>query len=521
MSADRTTRAISGLTAGMLLSRLLGFGRDLLTAALLGPGADAFLTAFRLPNVLRRLLSDGSLGLAFGAAAGRAAALHGRAAAELFSRALALRIFFLSCVVCALLLILTRPLLGALAPGLDGETARQATLYLRLCLPYAPLCLFSAMAFALAASRGRFGPQALAPSILNTAMILAACLALLLYPQDAGRASILLCLGLLAGALAQSALGLRCLGGVAALAGAGLKNPLLQPLGQGEERKFLRSLPLSILGAAPQQVQTLVALFLASFAAPGVISALYFAERLVELPLGLAGAALGLALLPDIAGPAARGDLESCSKLLGSSLRLSAFISLPAAAGLFVLAGPLSDLLFGRGAFDAGATRLTAAALQGYALALPALCAARPMITAMQALDRGRAAAAAVLPGLVPLGLAGAALLFTDLPVRQSALLGLGLAAGAWINCLLLLRGLKKAALPCPIKAVLPHLARYALLALLMAALLRLLPANGPALLALVFFCALAWTGLHHLGGNPDAGLVVGMLRRSARRKER
>ncbi|MDL2280015.1 hypothetical protein LJC15_05085, partial [Desulfovibrio sp. OttesenSCG-928-G11] len=496
------------LAAGIMLSRLLGFGRDLLTAALLGPGADAFLAAFRLPNAFRRLLADGSLGLAFGAAGGRAAALYGQARAELFSRALAVRIFFLSCAACLLLLILARPLLFAIAPGLDGETARRAALYLRLCLPYAPLCLFCALAFALAAAKGRFNPQAMAPAILNAAMILAAALALVLYPAQAHNASLLLCLGLALGAFAQSALALRCLGGLAALikAAPNLKDLLRRPLGSGEERAFLRGLPLSVLGAAPHQAHALAALFCASFAAPGVISALYFAERLVELPLGLAGAALGLALLPDITGPAARGDLKNCSQLLAVSLRLSAFFSLPAAAGLFALADPLTDLLFGRGAFDARATGLTAAALRGYALALPALCAARPMITVMQALDLTRSTAAAVLPGLVPLGLAGAAAAFMDLPVRQSALLGLGLAAGAWSNCLLLLRGLKKAGLPCPIKPVLADLARYALLALLMAVLLRLVPASGPALLALVVFCVLAWTLLHHLGGNPDAG---------------
>lgn len=511
------------LAAGILLSRLLGFGRDLLTAALLGPGADAFLAAFRLPNAFRRLLADGSLGLAFGAAGGRAAALYGQARAELFCRALAVRIFFLSCAACVLLLFLTRPLIFVIAPGLDAETARRAALYLRLCLPYAPLCLFSALAFALAAAQGRFKPQALAPAMLNMALILAAALALLICPANAHQASLLLCLGLAFGALGQSALGLRCLGGLAALTKAApkLKDLLFQPLGQGEERSFLRGLPLAVLGAAPHQVHALAALFCASFAAPGVISALYFAERLVELPLGLAGAALGLALLPDISRLAARGDLESCSRLLAANLRLGAFISLPAAAGLFALAAPLTALLFGRGAFDAGATDLTAAALQGYALALPALCAARPMITAMQALNLARPTASAVLPGLVPLALAGAGAAFSDFALWQSALLGLGLAAGAWINCLLLLRALKKAGLPGPIKPVLPDMARYALLALLMGALLRLFCASGPVVLLLVLFCALAWTGLHHFGGNPDAGLVVGMLRRSTWSKER
>jgi len=474
------TRDTATLAGGTLASRLLGFARDLFIAHLLGPAADAFVLAFRLPNFFRRLLAEGSLGMAHAAAEARIMAEHGIAAAEAFARSVRLRLFLLALPVCLLLLPLASLLVFALAPGAESAILARSADLLRLCLPYLPLSLAAAIAFAHAANTGRFLPQAWAPALFNIPLLLCAAAALALRP-DTGTAELLLCFGVICGGLAQAALGLRCLsarGQYWGSASSPLRGlcPLRLPrqghdapaplklwgqgdsvplrgglerqspsknivLGPPEVRALLKTLPANVLGAAPHQLHILAGMLLASFLAPGGITALYFAERLVELPLGIAGAAVGIAALPRFSSLAAAGDRRGLAEALGSSIRMGAFLSFPAAAGLFALAHPLSALLFGHGAYMGEPVSVTASALCGYAFGLPALCAARPLLAAANALRLEKVPLQTALVSMGPLVLVSAGGVFlSDSPQSAAFSVGLGLSAGAWCNAALLLQ---------------------------------------------------------------------------------
>ena len=522
-----TTHGTATLAVGILASRLLGFVRDMLLAYLLGPGADPFLVAFRVPNFFRRLLAEGSLGMAHGAEASRRLLSNGSAAALAFSRAVCLRLFLILLPVTVLLAFLALPLAFLFAPGLAAPALEKSAMLLRLCLPYLPLCAASAIAFAHASALENFRPQAWSPLFLNCLILLAGGTALLLYPKGISPAvfgpgltgtEILLCLGIVCGGLVQAGVGLRCLRRPAGDAGA--KATVALP----EVYALLRRLPASALGAAPQQIHLLAGTMLASFLAPGGISALYFAERLFELPLGLAGVAVGLGALPRLAALAARNDRDDFSRTLSDGIRLSAFFSLPAAAGLFALAFPLADLLFGHGAFSREQVACTAAALRMYAFGLPAMCATRPLLAAASALGLERAplkTACLSLAVLVPVSLAGMFAAGGD-PAMAAAGLALGLSAGAWANALLLLRRLRAKAVPCPVRRAAKPLTAYAVGAAIMAS--SLIAIAGPrealrpaALLLLILACLGLWIGIFYACNNADARLLPGLLRRPGR----
>ena len=528
MSQRTTTHGAATLAAGILASRILGFARDMLLAFLLGPGADPFLVAFRVPNFFRRLLAEGSLGMAHGAEVSRRLISQGRAAALEFSRAVCLRLFLLCLPVTVLLAVCAFPLAFLLAPGLAAQpqALEKSSLILRLCLPYLPLCAASAIAFAHATALNNFRPQAWSPLFLNSLILLAGGLALLLYPGGAPAilgsgltgTELLLCLGIVCGGLAQAVIGLRC-----------LRRPETADDGKNavstaDVSALLRRLPASALGAAPQQIHLLAGTILASFLAPGGISSLYFAERLFELPHGLAGVAVGLAFLPRLSAQAARSDLGDFSRTLSDGLRLSAFLSLPATAGLFALSLPLADLLFGHGAFDPEQVACTAAALRVYALGLPAICAARPLLAAVSALGQERVplhTACLSLALLLPVSLAGMRL-FGSTPAGAAAGLALGLSAGSWANAVLLLRHLRASGIACPVRNAARPLAAYTAAALLMTGALSAASGHGPLsaslLLLLIGACAGLWLGCFYALNNIDARSLFGLLRGSGRR---
>ena len=538
------------LAAGTLLSRLLGFARDLLFAWLLGPAADAFLVAFRLPNMARRMLAEGTLGLSYGAAIGRMLARSGpgapvrdgsedrpcgnggrdaRTVAD-FGRAVGVRLCLAGLPLTAAVALLARPLVFLLAPGLESGALAHAATMLRLCALYLPFALLAAIACAHAAALGNFRPQARS-SVLFNLIVIAVGLAAALFcnSEDARfavRTAFALCWALPLAGLVQVLAALHSIKTPGKDPGAAA---LLHSLRQSaaaallpvppEASALLRSLPRDIAGAAPHVLHLVTGTVLASFLAQGGVSALYFAERLVELPLGLFGAAFGLAALPALAGMAARGEAESFSRHLGKSIGLTAFFSLPATAGLFALAGPVCGLLFGHGAFAGHGAALTATVLSGSCLGLPALCASRPLLAAANAVGANtlRAACASLAP--LVLIATGGLIVFGGESREAAFCLGLGLALAAWANAALLLRLLRDRGLPPPLKTRRPVLCGYALAAAIMAGGLLLLDAlAGPlpswALLALVVFCAALWGGGALLFGNEDARVLWQWIRK-------
>jgi putative peptidoglycan lipid II flippase len=499
----RATLLVAG---GTLASRLLGLARDMLLAHLLGVGADVFLAAFRIPNLCRRLLAEGALGLAHTAVLAAVAARQGQKAALSLSRDLERACLLLTPPLLLVLGIAAPGLIFLTAPGLAPALADRAVVLFLCCLPYLPLCLLAGIALSTRSSLGNFAPQALASPVFNLCF-LGAGLAALLFSPSSGATELLLCLGVsLAGAAQLALAGRPASGGFRAFRSA---------LARQEVRSALGRIPLTALGASAYQIQVLAGTILASFLAEGSISALYFAERLLEFPLGLAGVSIGLLAMPRLADQAARQDREALALTLIRGVSLSAFLSLPAAAGLAGLALPLARLFFGHGAYSPEDVRLTALCLAAYAPALPALCAARPLLAALAALEGTRAVALAAglglaasflaaLPGALALGAPGIAL---------------GVAFGIWVHLGLLLLALRGKGLPPFPWPAARRCLSYTPPAAGMGILLFLLPLPldnkvllAVSLVALAAGCALLWMGIFRLARNEDA-LALATLR--------
>jgi len=277
---------------------------------------------------------------------------------------------------------------------------------------------------------GRFLGPALAPCVLNLCLI-AACWAAVWLRAAAAPA---LAWGLLAAGLGQWL----------------LQQPFLRAAGfrwrgawrwrDAEARRVGAQLPSVALGGSAHQVIVLLASLLASLLGPGSVAYVYFADQLIELPLGLFGVAVGVAALPSLSALAAAGDMDAFRKNLDKALRLTLYVGLPAAAGLLALAGPVAGLLFGHGAFgprDAAAAGSVAAF---FCLGLPAAALSRPLLSGLYALGANRAAALAAVAS------AGMFLLAAwPLSVRFGlAGLGLSAAAAAWCHAGLLVLALAR-----------------------------------------------------------------------------
>ncbi|MCL1889355.1 MAG: murein biosynthesis integral membrane protein MurJ [Desulfovibrionaceae bacterium] len=424
------------LSAGALFSRLLGLVRDLLFAFILGGGwaGDLFLAAFRLPHFVRRLLQEGAVSLAFIPFFVREDAERGRQSALNLGRSALLSLCLLSLVPALAGVMAAGPLALAFLPGLahDRELSSQAASLLRLGFFYLPPAAAAAGGVSILLALGSYAAPACAPLALNLGL-LGAGLAAIFLGQSGWEAAMTLCLGFILGGCLQFILQLP------PLYGRGFRLRGSCRIREPAHLNFLRSLPPSLCGAAAQQLHFLAGTLLASFLGQGSISALYYAERLVELPLALVGAPLGMASLAGFSALVLAGArpalLEETRRLTGLAL----FLTLPAAVGLMVFAAPIVRLLFMRGAFDPAAAALTGAALLLYAPVLPAAAAGRPLLAALNAQGQRRAAAASAIISLACLILAAPLLMAAwGLPG-----LALGESLAAWLNLALLTRALR------------------------------------------------------------------------------
>lgn len=417
-----------------LASRVLGFARDAGVAALFGTGvvADASVAGLALPQIARRLLGEGALNAALLPALARAPAGEPRRALA----GAALVLFALAGLALAALLFAFMPaVVAALAPGFAGDGARAegAVLAGRLTVVCLPLALLAGVFAAFANAAGRFARPAFAPAAANVAVI--ALLVMLwlagAHTMNSSAALAWLAAGAVAGALTQFVLN----------RAAVPRGFFRLPATRAELRAALPVLTgaaTPLLAAALPQLRFLIAAAAASGIGGGV-AALFYATRLVELPLGLVGASAGAVLLPALSadGDAAARQGEAGADRLGAGdvgasdvgasdlgaggITAALALSLPAALGLAVLAHPIVVVLFERGAFDPAASALTASALALLALTLPAQALEKVLITIAFARGLSRLVTLASLAALPlgalvgflavgPLGMAGPAL---------------------------------------------------------------------------------------------------------------
>jgi len=351
-----------------LLSRLLGFIRDIMMAGILGAGpvADAFVAAFRLPNMFRRILAEGVFNTAFIPLFAKALEQKGEEEAKRFSANIVSSLIMTLLVLTLLAEVFMPQLILLLTSGFaDNPTKFDLTVLLaRICFPYlACMSLMAAYGSILNGLR-KFFIAALAPTLLN--VVLVAVLGyLVLAAHETRFASIVVSCGVLVGGFAQIAL-------VAwALKQTGFFPKLTVPKLDRDLKKFWALAIPAILTGGVTQINILVGTNIAS-AQESAIAYLYYADRLYQLPLGMIGIAIGIVLLPELSRLLKSGEEKQAAAVQEKSLFFGLMLTLPAAVALFVIAEPIIATLFQRGAFDGDAAKQSANALQIFALGLPA-----------------------------------------------------------------------------------------------------------------------------------------------------
>ena len=357
-------RSFLTVSSGTLASRLLGFLRDAMIAALLGAGAaaDAFLVAFQLVNVVRRLLSEGALNAALVPAWLGVRDASGPVAAAAFAGRV-LGTISAALVAASVLIGLIMPLvIGVLAPGFVDQAALQfAVDDARLMLPYLAFAGPVTVMMALLNAQGRFALTAFSPLLFNIALIavMAGLLGMRLDAIDAALA-IAATVGI-AGLLQLLMLAMR---------GGGAAAPLRISF-DGEMRAFFRkAIPGMIASAGPQWL--IVAGAIIASSSPSAVSWLYFANRLIELPLGIVGVAMSTVLVPELTRALRSDDRAAMAHAESRGLELAVGLALPATLGLIALNQPIVRMLFEHGLFTLADTAGTANALTWLALGLPA-----------------------------------------------------------------------------------------------------------------------------------------------------
>jgi putative peptidoglycan lipid II flippase len=388
-------RSILMVSTGTLASRLLGFARDAMVAALLGAGAvaDAFLVAFQLINVIRRLLTEGALNAALIPAWSRIHATQGADAAAAFAGRV-LATIGTAVLVAALLIGLAMPLvIATVAPGFVGQPSLHiATDNARLMLPYLAFAGPVTVLMGLYNAQQRFALTAFSPLLFNVALIVVMVL-LLVFPQSAATAAMVMAATVgIAGFLQLTML-------LARQHGGRLAAPLRLAF-DGQMRGFLRkALPGMVAGSGPQLLIVGAAIVASSM--PSAVSWLYFANRLIELPLGIVGTAMGSVLIPELTRAARDDDHALMMHAQSRGIELAIGLTLPATLGLIVLSQPIVRLLFEHGAFTATDTMATAQAMIWLALGLPAHVLIKTLSPAFFARDNTRTPLTATLVGLI------------------------------------------------------------------------------------------------------------------------
>jgi len=361
MNLLKSLAAVSSIT---MLSRVLGFVRDTIMARIFGAGiaSDAFVVAFKLPNLLRRIFAEGAFSQAFVPILAEYKTQKGEEATRTFVAYVAGQLTLILALV-TLLGVLAAPwIVWASAPGFSDNPERfeLTSDLLRVTFPYILLISLSSFASALLNTWNRFAVPAFVPTLLNVSMIV---FALFLTPYFDPP---IMAMGwaVLVGGLLQLLYQLPHLRKIGLLV-----LPRLNLRDSGVWR-VLRQMGPAILGVSVAQISLIINTIFASFLVAGSVSWMYYADRLMELPSGVLGVALGTILLPSLAKTHAAEDPAAYSKLLDWGLRLCILLALPCALALALLAEPLVVSLFQYGNFTATDADMTQRALLAYSLGL-------------------------------------------------------------------------------------------------------------------------------------------------------
>ena len=408
-----------------LVSRVSGFIRDVVMAAVLGAGplADAFFVAFRLPNHFRAIFAEGAFAAAFVPAYARTLQQAGIDAAKLFADRIAAALIVINLFLLALALLFTPWVVSILAPGLDPTRFDLAVALTRITFPYLALVSMETLFAGILNANQRFATAAGAPVLLNVSLI--ATLLLAPYFQSAGYAA---AWGVLIAGVAQVVL----VAVDAEMRGVGIRfrMPKLDPT----TRRFLKALGPAIVGAGGVQLALFADTLIASFLPTGALSALYYADRINQLPIGVVGIAVGTVLLPEMSRRLAAGDTRGAALAQSRGIQLALLMTVPSVAGAIAIPDLIMRALFARGAFTAADAAAAGATLAAYAIGLLPFVMMRSFTAPFYARgDTLTPVKAALLAAAVNIALK----VVLMGPLAQVGL-ALATSAGAWINLTLL-----------------------------------------------------------------------------------
>jgi putative peptidoglycan lipid II flippase len=425
-------RKFATVGSGTLASRVLGFAREAMMAAVLGAGpiADAFYAAFRFPNLFRRLFAEGAFNAAFVPLFAKEIEANGVEGARKFSEEV-FGILFTILLILTIAMELTMPLLvrTIIAPGFAGDADKfDTTVALSIIMfPYLMCMSLTAMMSGILNSLHKYFVAAIAPVFLN--IILIGVLAYALYAgRDGLTTGYNMAWGVLAAGLVQLLLVLFAVrkAGIT----IGIRRPRLTP---NVKRLLILALPAAIIGGITQ-INLVIGQMIAS-GKPGAISVLQYADRVYQLPLGVVGIAVGVVLLPELARALRAGHLKDAANLQNRSVEFALFLTLPAAAALLVMSEEIVRVLYERGAFAVETTQSVSAALAIFGLGLPAFVMIKAFTPGFFAREDTRTPM--IFAGVsvaVNVGLA-----LTLFPTMAEAGIATAEAAAGWVNAILLL----------------------------------------------------------------------------------
>jgi putative peptidoglycan lipid II flippase len=406
-----------------LLSRLTGFLRDIMLAAILGAGpiADAFFVALRLPNHFRAIFAEGAFNAAFVPAYARIRTQDGPDPAQAFAGRIFTLLFASQLVLLAIALAFTPGVIALLAPGFNADPGRFALAVelTRITFPYLLLVSLVTLYGGILNSIQRFASPAAAPILLNLSMMMTlACAA---FFPTAGHAA---AWGVLIAGFLELFLVMGDAGRAQVL--AHFRKPRLD----ADVRKFFRALVPATVGSAGVQLALFADTIIASFLAAGAISALYYADRINQLPIGVIGIAIGTVLLPDMARRIAAADEAGASHAQNRAIELTLLLTIPCLVAFLVVPELIMRALFLRGKFTAGDAQAAAATLSAYAFGLLPFVLIRSLTAPFFARSD------TATPVKASLTAVAVNILFKILLMGSLAQVGLAVATsvGAWVN---------------------------------------------------------------------------------------
>lgn len=378
------TRAAGVIGLAVMCSRVLGLVREQVFAALFGAAAmDDFTAAFRIPNLLRDLFAEGALSTAFVTTFSKTIAREGEAAAWRLANKVATLTLLTLGALCALGMVFSHQLVAVLAPGFDPDKARLTALLTRIMFPFILLVSLAALVMGMLNAKSIFGRPAMASSFFNVGSIIGGyALGAMIDPHFGPGALVGLAVGTLIGGALQLAVQL----------------PPLKTLGYRFHPDFrwrdrgvyaiLMLMGPAVIAASTTQVNVLVNSMFASTLGDGAIFWLAIAFRLMQLPLGLFGVALGTVTLPLLSRLVVANRIDAFRAELARAMRLMFLLTIPSTIGLMMLADPIMSVLYQHGKFDALQAMQAGGALRFYAVGLAGYAALKVLVNAFYALDR-------------------------------------------------------------------------------------------------------------------------------------